>query len=89
MFFSLVTVLSWPLVFIQLSVHENSESQSRHLTNQPTIYSSLQVPGAVILSTFGFNSGAYWKDVQNLGIMASTFFTVAFLWLQFRVNERR
>ncbi|KAG0279122.1 hypothetical protein BGZ95_002213 [Linnemannia exigua] len=49
----------------------------------------IDVPGAVILSTFGFNSGAYWKDVQNLGIMAATFFTVAFLWLQFRVNERR
>ncbi|KAG0337411.1 hypothetical protein BG004_007662 [Podila humilis] len=49
----------------------------------------IDVPGAVILSTFGFNSGAYWKDVQNLGIMAGTFFTVAFLWLQLRVNERR
>ncbi|KAF9907410.1 ATP-binding cassette sub- G member 2 [Linnemannia zychae] len=49
----------------------------------------IDVPGAVILSTFGFNSGAYWKDVKNLGIMAATFFTVAFLWLQFRVNERR
>ncbi|KAF9113682.1 hypothetical protein BGX27_001045 [Mortierella sp. AM989] len=49
----------------------------------------IDVPGAVILSTFGFNSGAYWEDVRNLGIMAGTFFTVAFLWLQFRVNERR
>ncbi|GJJ77880.1 ATP-binding cassette, subfamily G (WHITE), member 2 [Entomortierella parvispora] len=49
----------------------------------------IDVPGAIILSTFGFNSGAYWKDVQNLGIMAGTFFFVAFLWLQFRVNERR
>ncbi|KAG0304130.1 hypothetical protein BGZ98_005903 [Dissophora globulifera] len=49
----------------------------------------IDVPGAVILSTFGFNSGAYWADVRNLGIMAATFFGVAFLWLQFRVNERR
>ncbi|KAK3832080.1 MAG: hypothetical protein JOS17DRAFT_110833 [Linnemannia elongata] len=49
----------------------------------------IDVPGAIILSTFGFNSGAYWKDVQNLGIMAGIFFTVAFLWLQFRVNEKR
>ncbi|KAF9583777.1 hypothetical protein BGW38_008562, partial [Lunasporangiospora selenospora] len=49
----------------------------------------IDVPGAVILSTFGFNSGAYWKDVQSLCIMAGTFFFVAFLWLQFRVNERR
>ncbi|KAF9428734.1 hypothetical protein BGZ94_001269 [Podila epigama] len=49
----------------------------------------IDVPGAVILSTFGFNSGAYWKDVQNLAIMAATFFSLAFLWLQLRVNERR
>ncbi|KAF9945375.1 hypothetical protein BGZ70_003863, partial [Mortierella alpina] len=49
----------------------------------------IDVPGAVILSTFGFNSGAFWKDVQNLGIMAGTFFLVAFAWLHFRVNERR
>ncbi|KAI8604700.1 putative ABC transporter [Dissophora ornata] len=49
----------------------------------------IDVPGAVILSTFGFNSGAYWTDVRNLGIMAASFFAVAFIWLQFRVNERR
>ncbi|KAF9976915.1 hypothetical protein BGZ73_007532 [Actinomortierella ambigua] len=49
----------------------------------------IDVPGAVILWTFGFNSGAYWTDVRNLAIMACTFFFVAFLWLQFRVNERR
>ncbi|KAF9118322.1 hypothetical protein BGW39_001290, partial [Mortierella sp. 14UC] len=44
----------------------------------------IDVPGAVILSTFGFNSGAYWKDVQSLGIMGGCFFLVAFIWLQFR-----
>ncbi|KAG0366744.1 hypothetical protein BC939DRAFT_467473 [Gamsiella multidivaricata] len=49
----------------------------------------INVPGAAILSTFGFNSGAYWKNVQVLGIMASTFFFLGFVWLQFRVNERR
>ncbi|KAF9438938.1 hypothetical protein BGZ76_002937 [Entomortierella beljakovae] len=49
----------------------------------------IDVPGAVILSTFGFNSGAYWEDVRNLGIMAGTFFAAAFLWLHFKVNERR
>ncbi|KAI8360140.1 hypothetical protein B0O80DRAFT_381614 [Mortierella sp. GBAus27b] len=49
----------------------------------------IDVPGAAILSTFGFNSGAYWRDVQNLCIMAGVFFSVGFIWLQFRVNERR
>ncbi|KAF9959246.1 hypothetical protein BGZ65_000678 [Modicella reniformis] len=49
----------------------------------------IDVPGAVILSVFGFNSGAYWTDVRNLGIMMATFFTIAFIWLHFRVNERR
>ncbi|KAG0297046.1 hypothetical protein BGZ98_000722 [Dissophora globulifera] len=50
---------------------------------------SIDVPGSVILSTFGFRSTAYWKDVQNLGIMAGTFFVVGYIWLHFRVNERR
>ncbi|KAF9352414.1 hypothetical protein BGX34_012170 [Mortierella sp. NVP85] len=49
----------------------------------------IDVPGAAILSTFGFNSGAYWKDVQSLTIMAGVFFLVGFIWLHFRVNERR
>ncbi|KAF9952044.1 hypothetical protein BGZ65_005565, partial [Modicella reniformis] len=49
----------------------------------------IDVPGAAILSTFGFSSGAYWKDVQNLGIMGGVFFLVGFIWLHFRVNERR
>lgn len=49
----------------------------------------IDVPGAVILSVFGFNSGGYWSDVRNLGIMAGTFYTVAFVWLHFGVHERR
>ncbi|KAF9384519.1 hypothetical protein BGX21_001280, partial [Mortierella sp. AD011] len=49
----------------------------------------IDVPGAVILSIFGFNSGAYWRNVQNLSIMAGTFFLVGFIWLHLRVNERR
>ncbi|KAF8922765.1 hypothetical protein BGZ58_003813, partial [Dissophora ornata] len=31
---------------------------------------SIDVPGSVILTTFGFRTNAYWKDVQSLGIMA-------------------
>ncbi|KAF9361522.1 ATP-binding cassette sub- G member 2 [Mortierella sp. AD094] len=49
----------------------------------------IDVPGAAILSIFGFNSGAYWRNVQNLTIMAGTFFLVGFIWLHLRVNERR
>ncbi|KAF9115801.1 hypothetical protein BGX27_006413 [Mortierella sp. AM989] len=49
----------------------------------------IDVPGAAILTIFGFNSGAYWRNVQNLTIMAGTFFLVGFIWLHLRVNERR
>ncbi|KAF8983759.1 hypothetical protein BGZ46_009635 [Entomortierella lignicola] len=49
----------------------------------------IDVPGAAILTIFGFNSGAYWRNVQNLTIMAGTFFLAGFIWLHLRVNERR
>ncbi|KAF9437117.1 ATP-binding cassette sub- G member 2 [Entomortierella beljakovae] len=49
----------------------------------------IDVPGAAILTIFGFNSGAYWRDVQYLSAMACTFYLVGFIWLQLRVNEKR
>ncbi|KAJ3212142.1 hypothetical protein HDU67_004012 [Dinochytrium kinnereticum] len=43
----------------------------------------IDVPGAVILQTFGFNAKNYWSDVQRLVIMFFSFLTIGFLWLQF------
>jgi len=50
---------------------------------------SIDVPGATILSTFGFNAKNYWSDVIKLSIMFGTFIVFAFVWLQVFVKERR
>ncbi|KAJ3413932.1 hypothetical protein HDV05_007300 [Chytridiales sp. JEL 0842] len=49
----------------------------------------IDVPGAIILQTFGFNSKAYWFNVGKLCIMFFTFLSVGYVWLQWKVKERR
>eukprot|EP00842_Homolaphlyctis_polyrhiza_P002889 jgi/Hompol1/3600/HPOL_006637-RA len=49
----------------------------------------IDVPGSFILQAFGLDAQGFWRDIQALGIMASVFIGVAFLWLQFVVKERR
>ncbi|KAJ1915964.1 (ABC) transporter [Tieghemiomyces parasiticus] len=49
----------------------------------------IDVPGATILSTFGFNALNYWPDVARLAGMFLAFLVVAFIGLQFLVKERR
>ncbi|KAI8147379.1 hypothetical protein BJV82DRAFT_595272 [Fennellomyces sp. T-0311] len=50
---------------------------------------NIDVPGATILSTFGFNAKNYWPDVIKLGVMFMSFILFALLWLIFFVKERR
>ncbi|KAI9318513.1 P-loop containing nucleoside triphosphate hydrolase protein [Dichotomocladium elegans] len=50
---------------------------------------NIDVPGATILSTFGFNARNYWPDVIKLGVMFSIFLLFSLLWLIFFVKERR
>ncbi|KAI8393321.1 putative ABC transporter [Radiomyces spectabilis] len=50
---------------------------------------NIDVPGATILSTFGFNARNYWPDVIKLAVMFMTFIVFAFVWLVFFVKERR
>ncbi|KXJ89551.1 hypothetical protein Micbo1qcDRAFT_137409 [Microdochium bolleyi] len=49
----------------------------------------ITVPGAAILSSFGFRNGAKWMDVLNLGIFASVFVVLAFAAMHFVLVERR
>ncbi|KAJ1980388.1 (ABC) transporter [Dimargaris verticillata] len=49
----------------------------------------IDVPGATILSTFGFNAMNYWPDVTKLGGMFLVFVVVAFVCLQALVKEKR
>ncbi|KAI7883212.1 transporter, ABC superfamily [Lichtheimia hyalospora FSU 10163] len=50
---------------------------------------NIDVPGATILSTFGFNARNYWPDVIKLGVMFLSFTLFAFVWLVTFVKERR
>ncbi len=49
----------------------------------------IDVPGSVILTSFGLNVLGYWDDAYNLAVMCVSFLVVAFLWLQFAVKEQR
>ncbi|KAK6456451.1 uncharacterized protein RJT20DRAFT_128355 [Scheffersomyces xylosifermentans] len=50
---------------------------------------SIEVPGAVILSTFGFKVGAFWKDVSFLGGLSVVFLSLGYLFLHFFTIEKR
>ncbi|KAI3653144.1 hypothetical protein MP228_002569 [Amoeboaphelidium protococcarum] len=49
----------------------------------------IQVPGTVILKTFGFNKDNFWPDVFSLVYMFIVFIVVAFIFLQLLVKEKR
>ncbi|KAI8984711.1 P-loop containing nucleoside triphosphate hydrolase protein [Mycotypha africana] len=49
----------------------------------------IDVPGATILSTFGFNAKNYWPDVIRLSGMFGIFILIAYIGLVFFVKERR
>ncbi|KAG9289200.1 hypothetical protein G9A89_022509 [Geosiphon pyriformis] len=44
---------------------------------------SIDVPGATILTTFGFDASAYWRDVIKLATLFASFILLSFLFLQF------
>ncbi|CAO3632026.1 unnamed protein product [Cunninghamella blakesleeana] len=50
---------------------------------------NIDVPGATILSTFGFNAKNYWPDVFRLTSMFLFFILFAYIWLVLFVKERR
>ncbi|TGZ85245.1 hypothetical protein EX30DRAFT_337635 [Ascodesmis nigricans] len=49
----------------------------------------IEVPGATILSTFGFNALAYWKDVVGLGAFAAVFLVLAYSAMHILLVEKR
>ncbi|ANB13836.1 putative ATP-dependent permease ADP1 [Sugiyamaella lignohabitans] len=50
---------------------------------------SIEVPGATILSTFGFDSGALWDDVAGLAIVFGLFLIAGYVAMHFFLVERR
>lgn len=49
----------------------------------------IEVPGASILSAFGFDVGALWTDVIGLAIFASAFIVIAYIAMHFLLVEKR
>jgi ABC-type multidrug transport system permease subunit len=49
----------------------------------------IEVPGATILSTFGFDAAAYWSDVLGLVGFSGGFIVLAYLAMHFLLVERR
>ncbi|KAF0392430.1 ABC transporter [Gigaspora margarita] len=49
----------------------------------------IDVPGATILSTFGFDASAYWSDVTKLALLFMSFIMLSFACLQLFVKELR
>ncbi|UZP33910.1 hypothetical protein NXS19_001726 [Fusarium pseudograminearum] len=61
-----------------------------HLTLVDSKYGlDITVPGAAILSSFGFNNDAMWPDIRNLGIFAAVFIVLSYAAMHILLVERR
>lgn len=61
-----------------------------HLTLIDNKYGlGITVPGAAILSSFGFDNRALWSDIRNLGIFAAAFVVLAYAAMHILLVERR
>lgn len=49
----------------------------------------IDVPGATVLQTFGFNALGFWSDIVKLLLYFLGLTLFAFGWLHFFVKERR
>lgn len=49
----------------------------------------IEVPGASILSAFGFEVLAYWRDVIGLAIFSGAFIVIAYAAMHLLLVERR
>jgi hypothetical protein len=47
------------------------------------------VPGSAILSSFGFNTQALWKDCIGLGVFGGAFVLLAYLAMHLLLVEKR
>ena len=49
----------------------------------------IEVPGASILSAFGFDTLAFWNDVAGLAIFAGAFIVIAYAAMHILLVEKR
>lgn len=50
---------------------------------------NIEVPGASILSAFGFDTLALWKDVIGLAVFGASFIVIAYVAMHFLLVEKR
>ena len=49
----------------------------------------IEVPGAAILSSFGFDVQAMWTDVIGLGVFCGAFLVLGYIGIHFLLVEKR
>ena len=49
----------------------------------------IEVPGAALLSAFGFDAGAVWEDILGLAIMSGAMLLLAYIAMHFLLVEKR
>jgi hypothetical protein len=49
----------------------------------------IEVPGASILSAFGFDTLALWPDVIGLGVISGAFIILAYVAMHYLLVEKR
>ncbi|TPX19090.1 uncharacterized protein E0L32_011251 [Thyridium curvatum] len=65
-------------------------NEVRYLTLTDQKYGlDISVPGSAILSSFGFDNGALWPDVRNLGIFGVVFIILAYGAMHILLVEKR
>lgn len=83
------------LMYAQLSIfHYGFEglivNEVRYLTLIDKKYGlDIEVPGSAILSSFGFDVLALWRDVIGLAIFCGAFLVLGYAALHFLLVERR
>lgn len=65
-------------------------NEARYLTLIDNKYGlDIEVPTSSILSTFGFNNLALWKDVVGLSVFCGVFLLLGYMGIHFLLVERR
>jgi hypothetical protein len=65
-------------------------NEARYLTLIDHKYGlDIEVPASSILSSFGFNNLALWRDVIGLSVFCGAFLLLGYLGIHFLLVERR
>ncbi|KAG2181138.1 hypothetical protein INT43_008720 [Umbelopsis isabellina] len=84
-------VLSWlqHFSFFNYGYEALIVNELKDITLVDKSIADIQIPGPIILSRFGFDGQAFWKDVMYLVIYLAVTMTAAFAFLKFLVKEQR